>query len=217
MTHKNNMNTSSIKIALLSGLLLSPVCLGLRASEPVTIAPLKGRYLSSDFHNHTSYSGGSYSLGHVVAKGFSFGLDWMAESGHGGVREYDGSISGKDMGKMVEWKDTDAHLKGDPHKEGYMWRWQCLKDFSFPELNKLRAKHPGKLLFQELEWNVPGHEHADVCILTSQYDLHNPNADALAQFEYMFDNSDKDQTGGKEFGWIKSDKEGHAKTLEAIA
>lgn len=39
---------------------------------------------------------------------------------------------------------------------------------------------------------------------------------ALAEFEYKFDNSDKDISGGAAMGWIKSTKSGHEKTLEAI-
>jgi hypothetical protein len=38
----------------------------------------------------------------------------------------------------------------------------------------------------------------------------------MAQFEYMFDNSDRDQTGGLEFGWVKSTKRGKEKTMEAV-
>lgn len=176
-----------------------------------------GKYLSSDFHNHSSYSGGDFSLGYMVDKSFEYGLDVYVESGHGGIREYYGAISGEDLGTMVEWKDTGFKIKGDANKNNYMWRWQSLKEYSFPEIQKWRKRYPNKLIIQGLEWNVPGHEHADVGLIANQFDAKNANADALAQFEYMFDNADKDTSGGKEFGWTKSTKEGHEKTLEAIS
>ena len=37
----------------------------------------------------------------------------------------------------------------------------------------------------------------------------------LAQFEYMFDNADQGHEAAERFGWVKSTKEGHEKTLEA--
>lgn len=177
----------------------------------------KGRYLASDFHNHSSYSGGDFSLGYMVDKSFEYGLDWFAESGHGGVREYYGAVSGEDLGTVMEWKDTGFKIKGDPHKDNYMWRWQSIKEYSFPEILKWRQRYPSKVIIQGFEWNVPGHEHADVGIIANQFNAQTPNAGPLAQFEYMFDNADKDMSGGKEFGWVKSTKEGHEKTLEAIS
>lgn len=174
-----------------------------------------GKYVSVDFHNHTSYSGGDYSLGYMIDKAFGYGLDWIVESGHGGAREYYGAVSGKDLGIMIPWDSTTFVRKGDPHKDNYMWRWQVLKEFSFPEILKWRQRYGTKTIIQGFEWNVPGHEHADVCILGEQFS-DRPNADALAEFEYKFDNADKDKTGGNEFGWTKSILEGHAKTIEAV-
>jgi predicted metal-dependent phosphoesterase TrpH len=44
-------------------------------------------YISGDFHQHTTYSGGNYSIGHVMEAGNKYGLDWWANSDHGGTRE----------------------------------------------------------------------------------------------------------------------------------
>jgi hypothetical protein len=72
------------------------------------------------------------------------------------------------------------------------------------------------LAIQGLEWNTPGHEHSSTGIIDGQFDAINPNADAVAQFEYMFDASDTDQTGGMEFGWVKSTKRGKEKAMEGL-
>jgi hypothetical protein len=53
-------------------------------------------------------------------------------------------------------------------------------------------------------------------IITGQFDATSPNADAVAQFEYIFDNGDRDETGGAAFGWVKSANSGKEKTREAL-
>ncbi len=98
-----------------------------------------------------------------------------------------------------------------------MFRWQCLKDWSFPQIELYRKVLANKVIIQGYEMNVPGHEHAGVGIISSQFDSIDATVNPLAEFEYKFDGSDTDSTGGADMGWVKSVKEGHAKTLEAIA
>lgn len=178
-----------------------------------------GEYVTGDFHQHTTYSGGDYSIGHVMEASDKYGLDWWSNSDHGGTREFWGKTSGDDLGSRVTWKCAGIKLLGDSGKsgeEGYMWRWQSLKYYNFQDILIWRRVFPDKLILQAFEWNVPGHEHANISIIANQFDAGTENCDPLAQFEYMFDDEDKDTTGGLEFGWKKSISKSKEKALEAV-
>jgi hypothetical protein len=178
----------------------------------------EGGYYAYDLHQHTTYSGGEYSIGHVMQADNKYGLDCWSNSDHGGVRPLWGKVSGLDYGSKVTWQSTGIKLMGMPAEgedAGSMWRWQCLKYYSFEDILLWRKVYPDKLILQAFEWNVPGHEHANISIITNQFDSLNPNCDPVAQFEYMFDDDDLDTTGGAQFGWAKSRKSGKEKALEA--
>ncbi len=178
----------------------------------------EGGYYAGDFHQHTTYSGGEYTIGYVMQADYKYGLDWWSNSDHGGVRELWGKVSGLDYGSKVTWQSAGIKLIGDPatgEDAGFMWRWQSLKYYNFEDILLWRKVYPDKLILQGFEWNVPGHEHANISIITNQFDSINPNCDPLAQFEYMFDEEDLDTTGGAQFGWVKSRKTGKEKALEA--
>ena len=178
-----------------------------------------GIYVTGDFHQHTTYSGGDYSIGHVMEASNKYGLDWWSNSDHGGTRENWGRASGIDLGATVSWTCAGIKPLGSPQEEedsGFMWRWQSLKYYNFEDILLWRRIFPDKLILQAFEWNVPGHEHANISIITNQFDSGKENCDPLAQFEYMFDDDDKDTTGGLEFGWKKSRLEGKEKALEAV-
>src|SRR6195952_2211566 len=54
-----------------------------------TAAKVAGKYVSGDFHNHTTCSDGSISMQKLVRKGTDkvdtpWGLDWFVQAGHGG-------------------------------------------------------------------------------------------------------------------------------------
>lgn len=177
-------------------------------------------YLAGDFHQHSTFTDGSWSLGYMMNKDGDFGLDWWANSEHGGGFTMNGLLSGIDKATIVYWDQmTPNPILGTYQLSGghqVMWRWQSLRDYSFPYLLSVRGVHHAELIFQDYEMNVPGHEHGSVCVLGEQFDNKHPNANALAEFEYKFDNNDADQTGGAANGWVKSTLSGHAKTLEAI-
>lgn len=178
-----------------------------------------GEYITGDFHQHTTYSGGDYSFGHLMEASNKYGLDWWSNSDHGGTREFWGRASGDDLGTRVTWTSAGIRPKGSPQSSenaGFMWRWQSLKEYNFQDVLLWRRIFPEKLILQAFEWNVPGHEHANISIIANQFDKGNENCDPLAQFEYMFDEDDKDTTGGLEFGWTKSRLEGSEKALEAV-
>ncbi len=58
-------------------------------------------YLKGDFHQHTTYTDGSFTIGYMMQKSNQFRLDWWANSEHGGssVRNTIGYRSWK--GKVV--------------------------------------------------------------------------------------------------------------------
>lgn len=166
---------------------------GLRLELP------SGRWVSGDFHTHTVLTDGSHTMPDVFAHAFGgrwdlldgdgtvrgdsivsgFGLDWIANSEHGG--SYCRDATGR------PWTIS---AKGVP-PPGCLWRWQALQEVSWPLLDSLRGAHPGKILIQGLEWNVPSHDHASVGILSE-------SGRAIATFEYLFDaaDTDTDPAGG---------------------
>ena len=124
-----------------------------------------GRWMCGDFHSHTWLTDGNYTLEEVVRQGFErYGLDWMANSEHGGTS------------------------RNDPRGgrfPGPVWRWLTLSFYSYPAVQELRLKYPQKLIVQGLEWNVPAHEHASVGIVADE-------PAAISTFEYCFDAADND-------------------------
>lgn len=179
----------------------------------------KGSYRLCDFHQHTTFSDGEYSLSYDFNACDSIKLAWWANSEHGGPAPYNGLISGKDKGQFVCW--TADEIKGDKKIDDKgrisMWRWQTLTEYTFPEILRMQKHtYPERTLIQGVEWNVPGHEHASVTILDGQFDENNPNCTALAEFEYKFDSRDHDISGGKTKGWQKSTNKEHDKAIEGI-
>jgi hypothetical protein len=57
---------------------------------PACAKELQGAWLAGDFHQHTTYTDGSTSFESVMQKSDAFGLDWWANSEHGGSRNRDG-------------------------------------------------------------------------------------------------------------------------------
>ena len=143
---------------------------------------VKGEYLSGDFHQHTFYTDGSTSFEFVMQTSNDYGLDWWANSEHGGSRNRDGD------GHL--WTDTLYYptnpilgdVSGSPQ---VMWRWQSLRDFVFPDILDARALYFDRKIFSGLEWNVPGHEHCSTAVVAD-------DASSISAFEYQFDKSDRD-------------------------
>lgn len=145
-----------------------------------------GEYQPGDFHQHSLYTDGSYPFMQVMQENANYGLDWWANSEHGGERNRDGNGN--------YWDDPAVYpvnpIIGDVefssgHQE--MWRWQSLRDFVYPDIEETRMDLPDKVVISGLEWNVPGHEHCSTAI--HQYD---DQADAISEFEFRFDSSDDD-------------------------
>ena len=187
----------------------------------IQVSPAAAEYLTGDFHQHTTYSDGSYSYDFMMKKNNEFGLDWWANSGHGGGFTRDGRY-GRDNGGNVYWDSyTPNPIIGDVKISGghqVMWRWQSLRNYNILDLLKAQGDYPDKMIYQGLEWNIPGHEHCSTSIITEQFDPINPNTNALAEFEYKFDKNDSDIGGGAAQGWVKSTLPNlHEKSVEGVA
>jgi hypothetical protein len=179
---------------------------------------IKGKYLAGDLHNHTPFSDGTPSVPLLVGKAMQ-NLDWFAQSGHGGKYPRDGRYSDPDYngseggeGKFLDETVGAANFKGDdagtstsyssvPHKN--MWRWQSLQDYLYPTTWQI-AITLQKPIWAALEWDVPGHEHCSMGCIDGQFQVipgRMGNANALAQFEYLFDMEDNDTSQGAGQHW----------------
>ncbi len=190
------------------------------------------RYVAGDFHQHTTYTDGSHSLGFQMSMNNQFGLDWWANSEGGGGFNRFGRISGTGadpLGTNVTWAEAGITPRGNNLSGGNMWRWQSIRDYSFADVLTARSNYPTKIIIQGYEWNVPGvklsgasvsqgHEHCSMGSIVGQFGAA-PNADVVAQFEYQFDMNDNDTSADNGLGWTKSvnDNDSDAKMVEAAA
>jgi hypothetical protein len=207
-TNKNKIE-KGLRIALIAAIVCIP------ATAQNSSSPWQGgKWMTGDFHQHSLFTDGSYKMADVMSHGFANGLDWQANSEHGGSRPTDG------LGKF--WDDTEAYpanpiigdvatstVAGVSHK--LMWRWQSLRDFAFPMIQSIRKQYPDKLVLTGMEWNMPGHEHCSTGIVAK-------DAAPISQFEYLFDSGDTDVTGGLAQNWGgKIAKNDHAKAVAGAA
>lgn len=148
-----------------------------------------GRWVSGDMHTHTFLTDGSNTQAQVAKSAFQdFGLDWFANSEHGGKSS----------------RDPFGNTLATP-----VYRWQSLADWSYPIVRDLRAIFPQKTIVQGVEWNVPTHEHASVGIAADE-------PKAIAEFEYAFDASDNSTTSPYS-AMISKDNTNSASALNGIA
>ena len=168
---------TAVKGVVAVGILLLAF-LGCQAQQPE--APDTGRWLAGDFHNHTFLTDGSNVPDQVFAHAFQFGLDWIANSEHGGA--FNRNSEGR------SWPADTVFLGSPP--AGKMWRWQSIWQYSFPLVAKARTTWPDKLIIQGYEWNVPGHDHASVGIVGAAEE----GGLAIARHEYLFDDKDSGTT-----------------------
>lgn len=184
------------------------------SSPSTTLGEPAARWVAGDFHNHSRLTDGSHHPRTVMEKATrEFGLDWIANSEHGGAYRRDAE------GRY--WKDPAIQPpvtihgtpKFDKDQRQFMWRWQSLCDYSFPILSAARkstSKFGGKVLLLGIELHCPGHDDVSVGILAD-------TALPLAEFEYRFDAIDTDTSGGPGGNWKdKNNTNDHAKALQAI-
>ena len=174
------------------------------------------RYVTGDFHQHTTYTDGSYTMGYMMEKNNYFGLDWWANSEHGGGFSRWGTVDGLDLGTSVTWNNTGIVLQGKANGNN-MWRWQSLTDWSFRDVLLYRRLFPDRLIIQAYEMNMPTHEHASMGVIGNQFNASRPDVKALALFEYLFDANDGDDS--QPFGTTetKMTTTNHLKAVAAVA
>ncbi len=63
----------------------------------VTLNAQNPGWVSCDFHQHTTFSDGSYSILYMMQKNAQYGLSWCANSEHGGGFNRNGLYSGYDI------------------------------------------------------------------------------------------------------------------------
>jgi hypothetical protein len=198
-----NRLSQSVVSAIASGVIIGSMFLSVLAPIAGAAGP-DGQWLTGDIHTHTWLTDGVHPETDVLDHAFTqYGLNYFANSEHGGAYTHD------PLGNV--WNDAKAgktvKLLGDPttvkdangNAISAMWRWQSLRDFSYPLLfggkdgygdtqPGLQSKYPQQTVIQGLEWNVPTHEHASVGIVGVK------DGQAISDFEYQFDGSDKDKS-----------------------
>jgi hypothetical protein len=92
-------------------------------------------YLPGDFHQHSLYTDGGRPFFELNRQNYNYGLDWWANSEHGGERNRDG------VGHY--WDDPSWYpenpILGDYEESGghqEMWRWQSLRDYVYPDIER---------------------------------------------------------------------------------
>jgi len=180
------------------------------------LAQGQGKYVTGDFHQHTTYTDGTYTIGYMMEKSNQFGLDWWANSEHGGGFNRWGIADGLDLGTSVTWDKTGIVLQGKANGNN-MWRWQSLTDWSFRDVLLYRRVFPNKLIIQAYEMNVSTHEHASMGLIGNQFNATSPDVKALALFEYLFDANDGDDS--QPFGTteVKNATNDHTKAVASVA
>jgi hypothetical protein len=234
-----------LKKVIISAVVASMVCLPQALLAHETNHHHRGRcgerggYVAGDFHNHTTFSDGSVAIQRLEYESLdTWGLDWFAQSGHGGQFSRDGRLddfnydcNADGQGDVLENTVGLENFKGDPNSTGYcgatnMWRWLSLQQYAYPKTME-KYRQFGKPIWQAFEWQVPGHEHCSTGNIAGQFRPRNGNADALAQFEYLFDMEDNDFSQGAGQSWVgkianppkdapDAGVEGHAKAVEAV-
>lgn len=218
------------EVALAAITVLGSLSMSLQAGSALAAgsgAPA-GKYVSGDFHNHTTCSDGSISMQKLVKKSTAtWGLDWFVQAGHGGngnrncTLTEDASLGTPNFpftnqGPTTTWANSigNAALKGlNASTSGNMWRWQSLQSFQYQVLED-QAVRNNLPLFLGLESVVAGHEHTSMSVITGQMPSTidalsngtavNPtlgNADAHAQWSYCFDRGDTDNSRGTTNAW----------------
>lgn len=175
---------------------------------------LEGKWITGDFHQHSYVTDGSFPMAEVLQHGFDFGLDWQANSEHGGTSDEAGD------NPRQTWAErglTVGDAFGSPNPFPKLWRWQTLADEDkVPAyLDGVREANSGKIVINGMEMNMPGAEHCSTAIV-------DPTGLDIAQFEYLWDANDKDTSGGYDFetlpnGVIKIFENDLAKAAEAAA
>jgi hypothetical protein len=157
-------------------------------------ADKRGKYVTGDFHNHTTCSDGSISMQKLVKKAVDtaetpWGLDWFVQAGHGGSGNRnctlveDATLSTpaypfvEGQGPTTTWAATigAAAVKGNASNgtplssqaNPSMWRWQSVQEYQYPITEYLSGQR-NLPIFMGLESVVAGHEHTSLTVVSGQ-------------------------------------------------
>lgn len=202
------MKSGALSHQLIAGASVLAVAAG--AMTVPTTPSYADSYMAGDFHNHTPCSDGRSSVETMVKKAVqSYGLEWLGAADHGGssprdcrIDDPEGDGSGGVSGKF--WDEEPATpIKGNvATSQGHrsMWRWQSAEEIIYPEVARLAQQLNKPMLYAGIETNVPGHEHTSMTVIGNQkpqnFGGDIGDAGAVAEFEYRFDRSDTDTSGG---------------------
>ena len=156
-------------------------------------AKTAGKYVTGDFHNHTTCSDGSISMQKLVKKATDktdtpWGLDWFVQAGHGGNGNRNCTLAedatlatpvypvttltppAGQSNANITWENSGVTPKGDvsgtsPNRN--MWRWQSVQEFQYPLIEYFNALK-NLPLFLGIESVVAGHEHSSMSVITGQ-------------------------------------------------
>ncbi len=189
-----NLSLSRSPLALAAIAAIGSMTLTAAPSGAVAAGKTAGKYVSGDFHNHTTCSDGSISMQKLVKKATDvvdtpWGLDWFVQAGHGGSGNRNctlvedaslatpaypvvTSASGVLQGPTTTWQNTNPPVNpkglvsGTPPNQ-IMWRWQSIQEFQYPLMEYLSALK-SLPLFMGVESVVAGHEHSSMSVITGQ-------------------------------------------------
>ena len=177
---RNHPLMIALAAAMSAGALVTPATV-------VAADKTSGKYVSGDFHNHTTCSDGSISMQKLVGKATdktdgTFGLDWFVQAGHGGngnrncTLVEDATLATPaypytaGVGPTTTWVNSGVTPKGDVSGSGAarnMWRWQSIQEFQYPLIEYFNS-YRDRPLFLGIETVVPGHEHTSMSVISGQ-------------------------------------------------
>lgn len=184
---------------MLMGLLILQLALFSCSKTPTSFPeeelPTAG-WVIGDYHEHSHFTDGGYQLDSVFSMGANkYGVHFMVNTDHGGAypRNYDGR-NWSAFPDVVFLGDSAGTTEEGERK---MWRWQILRDYSYPRVAAYRKNNPGRHYIQGLEWNSPATSHTSTGIIAD-------SGLPIAMFEYQFDHGDRDTSGGPGEGLVKN-------------
>lgn len=183
-----------LKLLVKSGILIAGLAYSCSPAIQGDSKNKKAGWVTGDFHEHSHFSDGGYPMDSVFKRGAHYGVDFMLNTDHGGryPRDYDGRTWDQIPG--VVFKGDNAGVDNNEKKQ--MWRWQELLEYSYPRVAAFQKNNPGGHYIQGLEWNSAATSHTTVGIIAK-------SGLPISMFEYQFDYSDLDASGGPVAGLVK--------------
>lgn len=169
-----------------------------------------GTWITGDFHMHTTMSDGDNTPAELAEHAFGkYNLGVIAITDHGGhfFRVNENFLRTDNKGNVFLIRNYDSLMATDAKRFKNFSRTIQILQRSLPEVLRLRKKYPNKLIIQGLEWNIPGHDHGSVGILSN-------TGTEIRDFCYLFDRNDT--LASWKTNLIKHNKNIHKNALVAL-